>query len=221
MSDHAILRSARDDRAQSDYERELLRRETEAEAIRDENLADAQERIADLRADRDTAADLQIEALQSKLDALAPHGSCACSYDTPDDVCEHHSPKLAAALARAEKAEAERDAAHADLRERFHSAAVLSAVWGEDIHELLARATTAEAEVSRLTALIDEAREVIERRLDESIDTFEIDVHGTPWADKVSIDGCTRFCRASDAAKLIIDIRALLPRLTKEPSHAE
>lgn len=37
-----------------------------------------------------------VELLQSKIDA---EKSCACSYDTPDDVCATHSPKLAAAEA--------------------------------------------------------------------------------------------------------------------------
>jgi hypothetical protein len=31
---------------------------------------------------------------------LSDTGTCACSYDKPDDVCSHHSPKLKAAEAR-------------------------------------------------------------------------------------------------------------------------
>jgi len=46
-------------------------------------------------------------AMEQKLDALAPH-TCACSIDTPDDMCLHHSPKLAAMTA-------ERDALAAKL----------------------------------------------------------------------------------------------------------
>jgi hypothetical protein len=42
----------------------------------------------------------QIEALDAKIKALALHGTCGCSYDAPDDVCLHHSPKLVAAAAR-------------------------------------------------------------------------------------------------------------------------
>ena len=37
-----------------------------------------------------------VTALQAKID---PDKSCACSFDTPDDVCAVHSPKLAAAEA--------------------------------------------------------------------------------------------------------------------------
>lgn len=37
----------------------------------------------------------QIEAMNAKLKALAPHGTCGCSLDSPDDVCLHHSPKVA------------------------------------------------------------------------------------------------------------------------------
>lgn len=43
-----------------------------------------------------------VEALRRKLYALAPHETCGCAWDKPDDVCEHHSPavmKLQAELA--------------------------------------------------------------------------------------------------------------------------
>lgn len=40
-----------------------------------------------------------VDALTAKLDALAPHGTCACSYDRIGDVCLHHSPALTAAHA--------------------------------------------------------------------------------------------------------------------------
>lgn len=65
--------------------------------------------IAKIEADRD-AAEAQNEALHAKLAALAPHGSCACSYDTPGDVCSHHSPQVATLTA-------ERDAARATNRD--------------------------------------------------------------------------------------------------------
>ena len=42
------------------------------------------------------------EAAESKLAAIE---TCGCSWDAKADVCEHHSPALAAALERAEKAE--------------------------------------------------------------------------------------------------------------------
>ena len=52
------------------------------------------------------AAERQSEALMAKLQPLlAAHGTCGCSYDTPDDLCMHHSPQLVAATARAEAAE--------------------------------------------------------------------------------------------------------------------
>jgi hypothetical protein len=51
--------------------------------------------------------DAQIDALAAKVDALAPHGTCGCSYDTPDDLCMHHSPKLARAEASLGVAETE------------------------------------------------------------------------------------------------------------------
>ena len=36
----------------------------------------------------------QNEALLEKLDALAPTGTCACSYDASGDVCMRHSPEV-------------------------------------------------------------------------------------------------------------------------------
>ena len=47
------------------------------------------------------------EAAESKLASIE---TCGCSWDAAGDVCEHHSPKLAAAIERAERAEMERDA---------------------------------------------------------------------------------------------------------------
>ena len=58
-------------------------------------LADWQE----MEKERDEA-EASNEALNVKLDALAPHGSCACDYDRPGDVCGHHSPKLMVSEAR-------------------------------------------------------------------------------------------------------------------------
>jgi len=34
----------------------------------------------------------EIEALNAKVLALSPHGTCGCSYDKPGDICGHHSP---------------------------------------------------------------------------------------------------------------------------------
>lgn len=72
-----------------------------AEAERDAAQADLRERV--LRAGgyaiQLAEAEAHIKALQAKLDALAPHGSCGCSYDTPGQVCQHHSPQLVAAEA--------------------------------------------------------------------------------------------------------------------------
>ncbi|KMO32511.1 hypothetical protein VQ02_23490 [Methylobacterium variabile] len=62
-------------------------------------------RIRELEAERDAALrerdefEQAIMALEAKISSLAPHGSCACSYDRPGDVCMHHSPALAAAQA--------------------------------------------------------------------------------------------------------------------------
>lgn len=39
------------------------------------------------------------DAMDLKLKSLAPHGTCGCSYDHPNDVCLHHSPKLSQAIA--------------------------------------------------------------------------------------------------------------------------
>ena len=55
---------------------------------------------------RATDLEVEVEALAAKVASLSPHGTCACSYDKPDDVCGHHSPALAAANARIVELEA-------------------------------------------------------------------------------------------------------------------
>jgi hypothetical protein len=54
-------------------------------------------------------------ALYAKIQALAPHGTCGCSYDAPDDLCDHHSPKLLAAKAEQREADAKRVERNPDL----------------------------------------------------------------------------------------------------------
>lgn len=57
-------------------------------------------------------ADAGFEAIEAKFATLCRVGrDCGCSYDAKDHVCMYHSPQLVAAVKRAEKAEAERDAA--------------------------------------------------------------------------------------------------------------
>lgn len=38
----------------------------------------------------------EVDAMDAKVSALAPHGTCGCSSDHPDDLCDHHAPKVAA-----------------------------------------------------------------------------------------------------------------------------
>jgi chromosome segregation ATPase len=65
------------------------------------------EHRADALAAELAKAQEQTDALCLKVQTLAPHGTCGCSYDKPDDACLHHSPKLAAAEADLAKARAE------------------------------------------------------------------------------------------------------------------
>ena len=74
-----------------------------------------------LRKERDAARESE-EALEAKLKALAPH-TCGCSYDKPDDLCLHHSPQLAAALAQV-----------AELREALEKANHIYNEWMLDDH---------------------------------------------------------------------------------------
>lgn len=199
----------------------------EAEAERDAAQADLRERV--LRAGgyaiQLAQAEAHIKALQIKLDALAPHGSCGCSYDTPGQVCQHHSPQLAAALARAEKAEAELSGFHSAMRQQVTFISKIEAYlihlaysgeidpetenaipWGEVARRHEARATTAEAEVARLAGLLAEAVETLERIRDL-----------TPYAaNTVSADGHHAATKAIAATTL----DAILTRL-KEPTDAE
>lgn len=91
--DGVFLEDMNCDEARSALTTSILSRLTAAEAGREEARADQK------------AAEDQNDALHVKLKALAPHGSCACSYDQPGDLCMHHSPALVAALARVEKLE--------------------------------------------------------------------------------------------------------------------
>lgn len=72
----------------------------EAEVARlTERVEKAERERDEARADQKAAEDSN-DAIDAKLNALTPHGSCACSYDRPGDVCLHHSPALADAEAR-------------------------------------------------------------------------------------------------------------------------
>ena len=57
--------------------------------------------IADLRRQLAEAQEAA-EALDAKVRALAPHGTCGCSYDRPGDLCMHHSPQITALRSRVE-----------------------------------------------------------------------------------------------------------------------
>lgn len=74
-----------------------------------EELAKVRAELAEAQADQRAAEDSN-DALNVKLHTLAPHGSCACSYDKPGDVCLHHSPALATATAEAASLRAEVEA---------------------------------------------------------------------------------------------------------------
>ncbi len=78
-------------------------------------LAAADARIAELEADQ-LRADDHSEALLQKIGSLSAHETCGCSYDRPDDICMHHSPKLAAALAQARRDALEEAALEAEAQ---------------------------------------------------------------------------------------------------------
>ncbi len=65
----------------------------------------AEIRLANAEKERDEYY-RRIDGLTDKVESLSPHGVCGCMYDTPDDLCAHHSPKIVSAIARAEAAEA-------------------------------------------------------------------------------------------------------------------
>lgn len=77
----------------------------------------------------------ECDALDAKVQSLAPHGTCGCSYDRPDDVCDHHSPQLA-------KAREERDywKASADAGDEYT----------ETLRAVIAKAREALAAISHL-----------------------------------------------------------------------
>ena len=48
-----------------------------------------------------------IKAPTEKVASLSAHETCACSIDTPEDVCMHHSPEVMRLIARVAELEAE------------------------------------------------------------------------------------------------------------------
>ena len=61
-------------------------------------------RVAELeKSDSET-----IKALSAKVASLSAHETCACSIDTPEDVCMHHSPEVMRLRARVAELEAAR-----------------------------------------------------------------------------------------------------------------
>lgn len=56
-------------------------------------IAERDERIRRLKIELDGAF-VQNYAFEEKIRYLSPHGTCACSYDQPDDICGHHSPAV-------------------------------------------------------------------------------------------------------------------------------
>jgi hypothetical protein len=64
------------------------------------------ERIAELERERDALQE-HAWALDEKVAALSAHETCGCAYDKRDDVCSHHSPKLAKAESRISELEAQ------------------------------------------------------------------------------------------------------------------
>jgi hypothetical protein len=116
----------------TDAEIELVRRwaaPTSALSAILARLDAATARIAEVEAERDEWVKTA-EAFEAKWQAIctAPRngeGTCACSYDGPDEVCFYHSPKLVAATAQAAKWERAAHAAQAakvDERARAETA---------------------------------------------------------------------------------------------------
>lgn len=70
------------------------KREAELASHMARDCADEQNRRERAEADRD-ALQQQVWALDAKVRSLSAHETCGCSYDSIDDLCPHHSPKLA------------------------------------------------------------------------------------------------------------------------------
>ena len=90
-----------DDHVQKPESGEWVRFE-EAHAIEEERDA-LKARVAELeKSDSET-----VLALTEKVASLSAHETCACSIDTPEDVCMHHSPEVMRLIARVAELEAE------------------------------------------------------------------------------------------------------------------
>lgn len=124
-----------------------------AERDRDRYASDAGQRAGKLDAAEAEIARLTKEndALYAKVQSLALHGTCGCSYDSPDDVCMHHSPKLAAAESALAKAQQERDERDEQLTAEFSISSKLA------------------AENRRLSSELARAREALRQIAEESM----------------------------------------------------
>lgn len=106
------------DRDQDELDALLLEAKAETERLRadcarEANLAnhmaqdcfEQQKRAEAAEKDRDSLQE-HVYALMDKIDALSAHETCGCSWDKPNDLCMHHSPRLAAAEKRCEELKA-------------------------------------------------------------------------------------------------------------------
>jgi chromosome segregation ATPase len=88
-----VLKDMNADRAEIDALRNQITSQSlrlnETEALNQQLV----QRVEQTEKDRDNA-EAGEEAMAEKVRSLAPHHTCACSYDRPGDVCAHHSPKL-------------------------------------------------------------------------------------------------------------------------------
>lgn len=115
------------------------------------NISDLRElstHITTLEADK-AELEVQVDGMHRKIMALASHGTCACSYDSEEDLCIHHSPRL---LAAEEKIEAL-------MKERTN---ILSTKH-EQIEALALVRDQALEQVRLLTKALEEARVELDR----------------------------------------------------------
>lgn len=127
-------------------------------------------RLRRLLVESEAAAD----GLGKKLESLAPHGTCACSFDSPDNFCLHHSPQITAAQAEIERLKAA-------MREEFEiTCRAMSNVWfTADTHFGHERILTL---CNRPFVSIQEMGEAIVERWNAAVKPQDVVIHAGDFA---------------------------------------
>ncbi|MEO8683006.1 MAG: hypothetical protein ABI665_28430, partial [Vicinamibacterales bacterium] len=141
--------------------------------------------LARVTAERDEANTF-VEALEAKVEALAPHGSCGCSSDSPTDLCLHHSPQVLHARREEERLHRELRTLTAERNEYKAGRDALSDSMVRSGKEWEARRHELTQERNEALAALDERDAMLQAAFDGDLRTL---ASGDRWAMDVLVSG--------------------------------